>query len=237
MPTLQLGSLTVDVTRKNIKNLHLSVYPPVGNVRIAAPLRMDLETIRVYAISKLSWIKQQQRKLLAQERESPRECIERESHYLWGQRYLLTVIEHDAPPQIERSHSKLILRVRPATSEEKRREILDEWYRRLLRQAATPLIAKWETILGVTPTRVFIQRMKTKWGSCTHAAARIRLNTDLAKKPPECLEYIVVHELVHLLEPTHNSRFISLMDRHMSQWRLYREMLNRLPVRHENWHY
>lgn len=198
MPTLQLGSLTVDVTQKNIKNLHLSVYPPAGTVRIAAPLRMDLETIRVYAISKLS---------------------------------------HDAPPQVEQAHSKLILRLRPGATEEKRREILDEWYRRQLRQAATPLIAKWEPILNVNVTRVFIQHMKTKWGSCSHAAARIRLNTDLAKKPPECLEYIVVHELAHLLEPTHNTRFLTLMDRLMPQWRLYREMLNRLPVRHELWHY
>ena len=233
--TLQLGNIAVEVIQKDIKNVHLSVYPPNGKVRIAAPLRMDVETIRVYAVSKLPWIRQQQRKMAQQERESPRECIERESHYVWGKRYLLKVVEHDAPPQIHRTPSKLILRLRPETPEPKRREVLDAWYRDQLRQAAAPLIEKWQPLLGVKVTQLYIQRMKTKWGSCTHAAARTRLNTDLAKKPPECLEYIVVHEMAHLLEPTHNKRFLAIMDQFMPKWRQHRQTLNRLPVRHENW--
>jgi predicted metal-dependent hydrolase len=235
--TIQLGAITVEVTRKDIRNVHLSVYPPDGLVRIAAPLRMKLDTIRVYAISKLTWIKQQQRKMQAQERETPREYIERESHYLWGKRYLLKVIEHNAPPAVDRSHNKLVLKVRPNTPEPRRQEILDEWYRRQLREAIPALLEKWEPILGVKVNQVFIQRMKTKWGSCTHAAARIRLNTDLAKKPPECLEYLIVHELTHLIEPTHNTRFIALMDHYLPKWRYHRQTLNRLPVRHESWEY
>jgi len=235
--TLKLGSITVDVVQKDIKNVHLSVYPPAGKVRISAPLRMKTETIRVFAASKLGWIKEQQRKITSQDRESPREYIERESHYLWGKRYLLEVVEHDSPPQVQVRHSKLVLQVRPGTATGRRQEILDEWYRAQLRSAVDPLFAKWEPVMGVKVERVFVQRMKTKWGSCSRHAASIRLNTDLAKKPPECLEYMVVHEMIHILEPTHNGRFMKLMDWMMPNWRFYRQLLNRLPVRHETWDY
>ena len=234
---LKLGSITVDVVQKDIKNVHLSVYPPTGKVRIAAPLRMSTETIRVFAVSKLGWIKQQQRRILQQERETPREYVQRESHYLWGKRYLLKVVEQDAPPQVELRHNKIVLSVRPTTGAERRQQILDEWYRRQLRTAAWLLITKWQPIIGVKVDRLFIQHMKTKWGSCSRVAANIRLNTELAKKPQECLEYLVAHELAHLIEPTHNSRFIDLMDRLMPNWRFYRQQLNRLPLRHEDWEY
>lgn len=235
--TLKLGAINVDVLKKDIKNVHLSVYPPTGQVRISAPLRMDMGTIRVFAISKLAWIKEQQKKLIEQEREPPREYIERESHYVWGKRYLLSIVETDNPPHITLRHSKMILQVRPATSAERRQAILDEWYRLQLKAAVQPLIAKWEPIVGVKIDRVFVQRMKTKWGSCSRTSASIRLNTDLAKKPSECLEYIVIHEMVHLVEPTHNDRFIGLMDSLMPNWRFYRQLLNRLPVRQERWKY
>lgn len=234
---VKLGDLAVDVVLKEIKNIHLSVYPPTGNVRISAPLRMDLDTIRVYAISKLGWIKKQQQKMRDQERESPREYLDRESHYVWGRRYLLKVIEKDAAPTVELKHSKMHLQIRPATSYARKEAILEEWYRERLKEAVPSLIAKWEPLMGVKVERFFVQRMKTKWGSCTHASRNIRLNTNLAKKPPECLEYIVVHEMVHLLEPTHNSRFMSLMDQFMPKWRFFKEELNRLPVRHEDWGY
>ena len=234
--TLKIGGTTVDVVKKDIKNVHLSVYPPTGKVRISAPLRMDVETIRLFAISKLSWIKQQQKKVTGQERETPREFVERESHYVWGTRYLLKVVEEERPPQVELRHREMVLRVRPGTSAERRREILDEWYRVQLKAAIKPLITKWEPVLGVRVNRVFVQRMKTKWGSCSRSA-NIRLNTELAKKPTECLEYIVVHEMAHIIEPTHNKRFIGLMDRLMPNWRFFRQTLNRLPVRHENWGY
>jgi predicted metal-dependent hydrolase len=234
---IELGEIAVDVVQKDIKNVHLSVYPPTGKVRISAPLRMDLDTIRVFAISKLGWIKQQQRKMNAQEREPPREYLDRESHYVWGKRYLLKVIEKDAAPEVELKHSHIILQTRPASSEEKKQAVLDEWYRAQLKAVAPTLIAKWEPLMGVRVERVFFQSMKTKWGSCNPGFASIRLNTDLAKKPRECLEYIVVHEMAHLREPTHNSRFIALMDLFMPKWHFYREALNRLPVRHERWEY
>ena len=235
--TLKLGSITVDVVQKDIKNVHLSVYPPAGKVRISAPLRMKQETIRVFAASKLGWIKEQQKKITGQDRESPREYIERESHYLWGRRLLLRIVERESPPEVQGRHNKIILQVRSATGPSRRQEILDEWYRAQLRTAVQPLITRWEPVMGVQVERVFVQRMKTKWGSCSRRSASIRLNTDLAKKPPECLEYMVVHEMVHILEPTHNARFMDLMDRMMPNWRFYRQLLNRLPVRHESWDY
>lgn len=237
MPQIELGDITVDVVLKDIKNVHLSVYPPAGRVRIAAPKRMSLDTIRVFAISKLAWIKQQQAKLRAQERETPREYLERESHYVWGKRYLLTVIESDEPPSVELKHRRMVLRVRPRTDEGKRQAIVEEWYREQLKKAVPPLLARWQPLLDVRVERWFVQRMKTKWGSCNHKAGTIRLNTELAKKPAECLEYIVVHELVHLLEPTHNARFVALMDRFMPKWQFHRDMLNSLPLRRETWSY
>lgn len=234
---INLGEIAVDVVKKDIKNIHLSVYPPAGKVRISAPLRMDLDTIRVFAITKLGWIKSQQKKLREQERETPREYLDRESHYVWGKRYLLKMVEKEAAPQIELKHSKMILQIRPDATDGKKQEVLEAWYREQLKQVVPELIEKWEPLIGVRVERFFVQKMKTKWGSCSHDANSIRLNTDLAKKPPECLEYIVVHEMVHLLESTHNSRFISLMDQFMPKWRFYKDQLNRLPVRHEDWGY
>ena len=235
--TIELGDMTIQVVRKEIKNVHLSVYPPAGRVRIAAPSRTSSETLRLFAISKLGWIKEQQAKLQEQERESPREYLERESHYVWGKRYLLKVREADEAPSVELEHSRLILQVRPGTDEDRRKSILAGWYREQIKLAAPPLIAKWEPLIGVAVDRFFVQHMKTRWGSCNPAAGAIRLNTELAKKPPECLEYIVVHEMIHLIEPTHNQHFVALMDRYMPKWQFLRDVLNRLPVRHESWGY
>jgi predicted metal-dependent hydrolase len=234
---LDLGEIAVDVTFKNIKNVHLSVYPPAGRVRISAPMRMSLDTVRVFAISKLGWIKQQQRKIRDQERETPREYLNMESHYLWGRRYLLHVIEGNLHPTIEVQHSKLLLHVPQKTTEEKKQEIVAQWYRNQLKAAVPAVIARWSPVLKVPVNGFYVQHMKTKWGSCNHGAGTIRLNTELAKKPKECLEYVVVHEMAHLLEPTHNARFIALMERFMPNWRLRRDHLNQLPVRHEEWGY
>ena len=234
---IQLGYIGVDVIRKEIKNIHLSVHPPTGRVRIAAPERMSLDTVRVFAIAKLPWIKKQQRKLREQERETPREYIDRESHYVWGQRYLLKVVEADRPGSVELDHGRMILRVRRGADKAKRKAIVEEWHREQLRKAVPPLIEKWERLMGVRVRRLYVQRMKTKWGSCNDRAGSIRLNTDLARKPRECLEYIVVHEMAHLLEPTHNERFMALMDQFMPKWQFHRDVLNRLPVRHESWDY
>lgn len=234
---LELGEIKADVVFKDIKNIHLSVYPPSGKVKISAPLRMDIDKIRIFAISKLSWIKQQQKKLLEQERETPREYLDRESHYVWGKRYLLKIIEADKVPLVELKHKTMVLRVRPGADEKKKQEVIDTWYREQLKKATYPLIAKWEPLMGVKVERLFVRRMKTKWGSCNHIAGNIMLNTELAKKPHECLEYIVVHEMAHLLEHRHNARFISLLDKFMPKWQFYRDKLNQLPVSHENWIY
>jgi predicted metal-dependent hydrolase len=234
---IHLGDIAVDVVLKDIKNVHLSVHPPTGRVRISAPKRMRVDTIRVFVISKIAWIRQQQRKLREQERETPREYVERESHYVWGKRHLLTVVESEGAPSIEIKHSRLFLRVAPRTAEERRQAFVEAWYREQLKQAVPPLVARWEQLLGVSVQRFFVQRMKTRWGSCNAKTSSIRLNTELAKKPRACLEYLVVHEMIHLLEPTHNARFVGLMDGAMPQWRIVRERLNRLPVRHEAWGY
>ena len=234
---IRLNNIDVEVLQKNIKNIHLSVYPPAGHVRVSAPESMAIETIRVYVISKLGWIKKQQDRIRAQKREALRECIDRESHYFNGKRYLLKVVEHDAAPQVSLLHSEIVLHVRPGTDETKKRKVLEEWYRQQLKQKIYFLIPQWEKKIGVSVEQSTVRKMKTKWGSCTPVSRTIRINLELAKKPPECLEYIVVHELTHLLEPSHNRRFIALMDRFLPKWRMYRDELNALPVRHERWSY
>src|SRR5271166_4444707 len=179
---LRLGDIAVDVVLKDIKNVHLSVYPPTGRVRISAPKRMSLDTIRVFAISKLGWIKQQQKKLRGQERETPREYLNRESHYVWGKRYLLKVVEEDGAPNVELKHSKMILRVGPEADHAAKQAIVALWYREQIRAAVPDLIANWEPRIGVKVKQVFVQKMKTKWGSCNPTTRSIRMNTDLAKK-------------------------------------------------------
>lgn len=235
--TVNLGSVQALVLRKRIKHMHLGVFPPEGAVRISAPEDVALDTIRVFAISKLAWIKQQQRKMQAQPREPEREYIDRESHYVWGWRYLLQIQELERRASIVLSGKNMLMTVRPGTPAEKRQALLDGWYRTQVREAAQPLLRKWQAIMGVQPGKLLVQRMKTKWGSCNPQTGLIRLNTDLAKKPPEHLEYVIVHELAHLIEPSHNARFVSLMNLLMPKWQHYRDELNTLPVRHEHWDY
>lgn len=229
----QLGDITVDVIQKDIKNVHLSVNPPMGDVRISAPLSMSPGAIRAFAIDKLTWIKAERKKFSQQEREPAREFLDRESHYVWGKRYLLEVVEVDEAPSIELKHSQLVLKVREGTSRSKMKALLDEWYREQIKGAVPELIAKYSPRLRVSVDRLFVQDMKTQWGGCNPTRNNIRLNTDLARKSPEYLEYVVLHEMVHLLEPTHNGRFTALMDQHMPNWRQYRDELNRLPLRSE----
>lgn len=235
--TLDLGDLVVEVIFKDIKNVHLSVHPPTGRIRLAAPAWMSMDTLRLYAIAKLDWIKKQQTKLRAQARETPREYLDRESHYVWGRRYLLQIHEEDRPPTVELHPQHLHLTVRPDTPTDKREAILAAWYRAQLHAALPPLLAKWEPALGVHPTRLLFRHMKTKWGSCNPTTGTLLLNTELAKKPPECLEYVLVHELVHLLERHHNARFQALMDQFLPHWKLSREELNRMPLGAEKWEY
>ena len=232
---IQLGDIRVEVQRKNNKHAHLYVYPPEGRVHISAPLHMGLDALRAFAISRLSWIKAQQRQMRAQPRETEREYLNRESHQVWGRRYLLEVIEVDAVPTVELKHSVLVLQIRPGSDEARREALLESWYRQQLRAKLPVLLGKWQPLMGVNVRRILVQRMKTRWGGCNPSTGNIRLNTELAKKPPECLEYVLIHELAHLIEPTHNNRFLALMDKFMPHWRQIKDELNRLPVRHEEW--
>lgn len=233
--TIRLGEIVIAVTRKDIKNVHLSVHPPAGRVTLVAPKGTRMEVARAYAISKLGWIRDQQTKLLGQPRETPRQYIERETHYLWGRRYLLSVVERDEKPSVQLGHHKITLTMRPGSSTAKREEVMQEWQRALLHEAVPALIRRWERKLGVTIAGYYLQRMKTKWGSCNHRAGTIRLNSELVKKPRDLLEYVVVHELLHLLEPTHSERFVALLDQHYPAWREARAELNELPLSAETW--
>jgi predicted metal-dependent hydrolase len=234
---MELGDISVDVIQKDIKNIHLSVYPPAGRVRISAPLRIGLDNIRVYAISKINWIRKQQDKLRSQERETQREYIARESHYYLGKRYLLKVIVHNAPPKVILKHDTIELYIKPNTRLSKRKEIMDGWYRQNLKTTLPEIIAKWEKKMRVKVSEFGIKKMKTRWGTCNTKANRIWLNLELAKKPKLCLEYIVVHEMIHLLERCHNERFTAYLDKYMPQWRSCKEELNRFPISHTNWNY
>ena len=233
----QIDNISIEVIRKAIKNVHLSVHPPEGRVTIAAPTHLKLDTIRVFAVAKIDWIRDQQKKLLGQERESSREFLNRESHFIWGERYLMKVIKVDKSPSLEIKNKQLVFRVRSDWCQADKQVFLDSWYRELIKESAEDLLPKWEKKLGVEVGRLFVQRMKTKWGSCNSKAASIRLNSDLAKKPRECLEYIIVHEMAHILESTHNQRFIKIMDQNMPKWRSHQQLLNSLPVKHESWEY
>ncbi|WP_440144791.1 M48 family metallopeptidase [Aeromonas veronii] len=233
--TIQLGEISIAVTRKDIKNVHLTVHPPDGRVTLAAPFNTRLEVARAYAISKLAWIRDQQRKLGCQARETPRQFVERESHYVWGRRYLMTVDYQNVKPTVILSNKRITLIVRPGSSTEKRAELMHEWHKLLLHEVVPPLVKKWERKLKVSVSGYFLQRMKTKWGSCNHSAGNIRLNTELVKKPKDLLEYVIVHEMAHLIEPTHSERFIAILEEHYPSWREARAELNELPLAAEVW--
>lgn len=223
---LELGDIQIEVIFKEIKKLHLSVYPPLGEVKLSAPMGTTDETLRAFAIMNLSWIKKEKKKFIEQEREDEREYLHLESHYVWGKRYLLEIVESDVAPVVELTHSRLIMKVRPGTDASKRKELLNSWYREQIRQAVPELIEKYSSRLNVSVDRLFVQDMKTLWGSCNAEDRNIRLNTALARKPKEYLEYIVLHEMVHLLEPRHSQRFTSLMDQMMPNWRRFQTGLN-----------
>ncbi len=233
-----VSGLAIQIIRKDIKNLHLGVYPPNGRVRVAAPFRVRDDAVRLAVVGKLGWIKKQQAKFAAQPRQSARQMVSGESHYFLGRRFRLRVVENRGPGRVVlRSRTFLELHVRPDTDAKGRERILQSWYREHLRKLVPHLLVKWEAVLGVQAAAWGIKKMKTKWGACSVDARRIWLNLELAKKPVRCLEYIVVHELVHLIERHHNGRFIALMDRHLPQWRQYRQELDAAPLGHSDWAY
>ena len=233
--TIQIGEISISLTRKDVRNAHLSVHPPSGRVTLVAPRGTRGEVARAFAISRLGWIRDQQARLQGQARETARQFVERESHKLWGRRYLLTVREEDAKPSIRLSHRTITLTVRPSSNGAKRAEVMHEWHKSLLHDAIRELIVCWEPKLGVRVASHFVQRMKTKWGSCNHHSRTIRLNTELVKKPKELLEYVVVHEMLHLLEPTHSEKFVALLNKHYPSWREARAELNCLPLSAVSW--
>lgn len=229
--TLQLGEITIELTRKAVKHVHLSVHPPKGRVSLVAPTGTRTEVARAYAISKLAWIRAQRASFAEQARESPRRFVRRETHYLWGRRYLLAVEEHkDAKPRVKLDHRRITLVVRPGSTEVVRARVMHKWHKSLLHEAVPPLIAKWEPRLGVRVGAYYLQRMKTKWGSANPRARHIRLNTELVKKPKDLLEYVIVHEMIHLIEPKHSERFVALLGGHYPTWREARGELNELPL-------
>jgi predicted metal-dependent hydrolase len=238
MTELVVSGIRVQIVRKNIKNLHLATYPPDGRVRIAVPLHVDNEAVRLAIAAKLGWIRGKQAAFAEQARQSRREMVTGESHYVRGVRYRLRVIEGPAKQGVRiRGNHTLELTVRPGRTTAQRLAVLSEWHRRLLRSEIPSLVEKWEPLVGVAVADWGIKKMRTRWGTCNPVAARIWLNLDLATKPPECLEYIVVHEMVHLIERRHNDNFTKHMDRLMPLWRNHRDLLNAAPLGHEDWDY
>ena len=235
---LTIRGLEVDVARKDIKNLHLGVYPPNGRVRVAAPLHVSDDAVRLAVIGKLAWIRRQREKFTKQSRQSEREAVTGESHYLFGRRYRLNLVNtYGQQHVVLRTKTKMELHVRPGATTEQRLAVLDRWHRSQLRDKLQPMLADWQATIGVTPSFWGIKRMKTKWGACNAQDGRIWLNSELAKKPVGCLEYIVVHELAHLLEPSHNAHFVELMDEFLPDWRSRSDHLNSSPLAHESWTY
>ncbi len=238
MHQITVNNFVVDVVRKDIKNLHLAVYPPHGRIRIAAPLRVNDEAIRLFTISRLTWIKRQQAKFEGQERQSAREFVSGESHYYQGNRYLLNVVYQKGTPAVSVRNNKTIdIVVRPGSDAIERDRVFISWYRQQLKEEIAPLIAKWEAIIGIKVAEWGVKQMKTRWGTCNIKARRIWLNLELIKKPMHCLEYIIVHEMIHLLERHHNERYTAHMNNFMPLWQHYREQLNWAPLGQETWDY
>lgn len=235
---IEVRGIAVDVVRKEIKNLHVGVYPPRGRVRVAAPLHLDDAAVRLAIISRLAWIHRQQAEFDRQERQSQREYVSGESHYYAGRRYRLDVVKYSGRPAVRLpNNSTMRLFAAPDADRDAREAVLQRWYRARLRGRLPALRDRWERQIGVTVADLRIKKMKTLWGSCNSGAKRIWLNLELAKKPPPCLVYVLVHEMIHLLERNHTDRFHELMDRHLPQWPVYRDQLNSLPLAHDDWHY
>ena len=235
---MDVRGIAVEIVRKDIRNLHVGVYPPKGRVRVAAPLRLNNDSVRLAIITRLGWIRRQRESFQRQDRQSQREIVTGESHHFRGRRYRLDVIEHEGPPHVSvRGNKTIVLRVRPGTDRGTRDAALQRWYRRHLRDQLPALVTKWGPKVGIEVSEVRIKRMKTLWGTCNRQAKRIWVNLELAKKPVRCLEYILVHEMVHLLERHHTERFRDLMDGLLPQWRYRREELNHAPLAHEEWRY
>lgn len=230
---LTVRGIDIDVVYKDIKHLHIGVYPPLGRVRVAAPAKLDDDRVRLAVIARLPWIKKQRDRLRSADRQSTREMTTGESHYVWGVRYRLKVIERPGRAHLEVDGERLLLYVPEGATADRRRDILDHWYRDQLCTVIPDLIAKWSIPMDVVVPRWSIRRMRTKWGSCNRETGHLWFNVELAKKHPDSLEYLVVHEMTHLLERNHGERFTKLMDRQLPDWRSRRDNLNDAPLADE----
>jgi hypothetical protein len=225
------SNIQIEVVRKDIKNMHLAVYPPTGRIRLAAPYKTDSEVMRLFAISKIGWIKKNIKNFNEQPREASKEFISGESHYFFGKRYLIQVIEHSKPNSVQIKGVKTIqLFVRPNSTTEQRAALVKEWYRKELKRILPTLIMKWEKALKLKCNYWGVKQMRTKWGTCNHSEKRIWLNLELAKKPMICIDYVVLHELLHFIEPNHSDKFIALLNKHFPKWKKVRQDLNNLPI-------
>jgi len=237
-PEMIVSDVSVEIIRKSVKNLHLAVHPPEGRVSVTVPNNTSDESVRLAVISRLGWIKVQQAEFRAQPRQTERQYLSGESHYFEGKRYLLDVVERQGRHEVVlTNNAKLLLYIRPQTSTENKALVFNEWYRFKLKQKLPRLLEKWQAKVGKSANHIQIMRMKTRWGSCNTETKRILLNLELAKKSPECLEYILVHELVHLHERLHNDKFMFHMDRCLPNWRHARDLLKSEPLAHEDWGY
>lgn len=234
---IKVGDISIEIIQKDIKNVHLSVHPPYGRVTISAPLQMDLEIIRLFSISKLGWIKKQQEKLNLQQREAPRDFINRESHNLFGDRYLMTIVDSVTAPFVIINHKTIELHIRNGATRERKNEVIQAWYRKQLKELIKNYVPKLERKLQVKVGDIAIRAMKTKWGTCNTEKKRILLNTELAKKTLASIEYVLTHEIVHLITRKHDDKFIAYMDELLPKWRHLREDLNRTPLGHVDWDY
>ena len=235
---ITVNGIKVEIVRKHIKNLHLAVYPPEGRVRVAVPLHITDENVRLAVINKLGWIRKQQSRFMSQPRQSKREYVTGESHFFRGKRYRLDVVEQPGRQRVEvNSLTRITLYVQRGKDSASRQRVLEQWYRQQLKAVLPSLVKKWEEKIGVYVNECKVKKMRTRWGSCNPLYRRIWLNLELAKKPVDCLEYVIVHEILHLLEPSHNDNFVALMNRYLPKWRFYKDELNKFPVKHEDWKY
>jgi len=238
LPTINVSGIKIYIVKKQIKNLHLSILPPDGKVRISAPEKSTNESIHLFVASRINWIKKQRKKFNDQERETIRDYVSGETHFLWGRKYRLEVISKNTHSKVVlNGNEKITLFVRPETSRSKKEKILYQWYRNIIRQEAGKIFQKWEKKMKVKAKDKGIRKMKTRWGTCNYKTKKILLNLELVKKPSWCLEYIIVHELLHLFERQHNENFVRLMNTYMAKWKFYREELNKFPLNHEKWKY
>jgi predicted metal-dependent hydrolase len=231
MENLTIRDINIEVEHKDIKHVHLAVYPPDGRVHISVPVTMTMYSVRLYAVTKLSWIESSIREVLNQQRQSPREYVSGEDHYLFGHRHILQVRYAQAAPTVTIINKKIIqLTVRPDSSIEKKAKVMNEWYRELLKKRINTYINSWQKKMDVVCSGWEVKQMKTKWGSCNHHTRHIIFNLELAKKPNHCIEYVVVHELAHILVRTHNMEYKSILNKYMPQWENYQKELNEFII-------